>query len=333
MKRIIFMAACLFLTICLFDLPQCWGFRHLKEGEIPPDFKLKDLSGKTHSLSQSKGKVVLVLYWRVGQGRSLKALKELKVVFEKLSDQPLEILAITKDTDKLSEIKNLKKSLGIPFSILLDSGAEVYSEFGVFVFPSTALINRKGVYRFHYGGFRDNYQEEILGQVKLLIGLITEKELHAESENNHTSLTEDQKRAINHINLGKTLRKRGMDEKALQEFRKAVDLDTANPEGHIFLGLALLNQKEIEQALQHLKKGIELDSRSIDARIGLGRVYRMKGQTNKALEVLQAGPSLCPDSAVIHLELGIIYESLGKTNEALKHYKASTECYLKRKIY
>jgi len=59
----------------------------------------------------------------------------------------------------------------------------------------------------------------------------------------------------------------------------------------------------------------------------------MKGQTNKALEVLQAGPSLCPDSAVIHLELGIIYESLGKTNEALKHYKASTECYLKRKIY
>ncbi|MCK5257773.1 MAG: redoxin domain-containing protein, partial [Deltaproteobacteria bacterium] len=111
MKRIIFMAACLFLTICLFDLPQCWGFRHLKEGEIPPDFKLKDLSGKTHSLSQSKGKVVLVLYWRVGQGRSLKALKELKVVFEKLSDQPLEILAITKDTDKLSEIKNLKKSL------------------------------------------------------------------------------------------------------------------------------------------------------------------------------------------------------------------------------
>ena len=33
MKRIIFMAACLFLTICLFDLPQCWGFRHLKEGE------------------------------------------------------------------------------------------------------------------------------------------------------------------------------------------------------------------------------------------------------------------------------------------------------------
>jgi len=59
----------------------------------------------------------------------------------------------------------------------------------------------------------------------------------------------------------------------------------------------------------------------------------MKGLQDKALEVLQSGLNLCPDSAVIHLELGIIYEALGKTDEALKHYKTSTECYLKKKNY
>jgi len=182
MKRRIYIAACLFLTISFASLLQCWGFRHLKEGEIPPDFTLKDLRGKTHSLSQAKGKITVIIYWRVSQERSLSALKELKMLFEKLSDQPLEILAVTKDTGELSEIKKLKKSLEIPFPILLDSDAAVYSGFGVFVFPSTALIDRKGIYRFHYGGFRDDYQEKISGRVRLLLDLITENELQAKRE-------------------------------------------------------------------------------------------------------------------------------------------------------
>ena len=329
MKRSVVVIIYFLIAIFMTGSSQCWGFRNLKEGEPAPDFKLKDLDGKTHSLAQSKGKVMVILYWRVGQERSLKALKELKDIFEKLSDQPLQVLAITKETDKLSEIKSLKKSLEIPYPILLDRDAEVYAEFGVFVFPSTALIDKKGVYRFHHGGFRNNYHEEIFGLVRILLGLITKEELEAENTKDVLGLTDDQKKAINQIKLGKTLRQRGMDEKALQNLKKAVALDKANPEGHILLGLLLLDQQDTDQALQHLKKGIALDPRSIEAKIGLGRAYRIKGNTDKALGILQNGLSLCPDSAIIHLELGKIYESLGKTNEALKHYKASAECSLK----
>ena len=263
------------------------------------------------------------------QERSLNALKALKSIFEEFSDQPLQIMAITKDTDKLSDIKSLKKSIQLPYPLLLDKDAEVYAKFGVFVFPSTALIDKNGICSFHYGGFRENYYEEIVREVRILLGLITKEDLEAETMKDVVSLTEDQKRAMHYTKLGRTLRKRGMDEKALQNLKRAVELDKANPEGQILLGLLLLDQQETDQALQHLKKGIELDPRSIEAKIGLGRAYRMKGQTNKALGSLQNGLSLCPDSAIIHLELGKIYESLGKTNEALKHYKASAECSLK----
>lgn len=333
MKRIGLLIACFLLVVFLVSSLPCLGFRHLKEGESPPGFKLKDLEGKTHSLSQLKGKVTIVLYGRVGQERSLGAVKELKIIYENLSDQPLQILIITKDTDKneLTKIKGLKKSLGIPFPILLDSEEKVYAEFGVFVFPSTALIDKNGVYRSHYGGFPEDYYDVILGRTRVLLGIITEEELKAERERKIPTMTESQKRALNRINLGKTLLDRGMEEKAMQEFRKAVELDPDNPEGQILLGLSLVNQKEIEQALKHLEKGIELDPRSIDAKIGLGRAYRMKGQTDKALEILQTGLALIPNSAIIHLELGEIYEFLGKTDDALKHYKASAKCSLKKK--
>ena len=71
MKQHFRLAICLFLGILLVTSTQLWGFRHLKEGEPAPDFKLKDLEGKNYSLSESKGKVAIILYWRTDQERSL----------------------------------------------------------------------------------------------------------------------------------------------------------------------------------------------------------------------------------------------------------------------
>lgn len=328
MKRRI-VVVCLILALTVFFSSNGLGFRNIKEGDPIIDFSLKDLAGRTHSTARLKGKTILIIYWRVGQDRSHQALKELKLLSEKISDQPLQILAITKDVDKLSEIKSLKKSLELPFPVLLDSDAEVYSGFGIFVFPSTALVDGKGIHRFHYGGFRPDYQEEIFGQVRLQLGLITEEKLKAEKEKKFPTLTKDQKKAINHINLGRILRNRGLDEKAVLEAQKAVDLDQNNWEGRTLLGFCLLDQNEVDQALQHFQKAVYLNSRSSDAKIGLGTAYRMKGETQKALEILQSGLDLCPNSAVILLELGEIYESLGKTQEALKYYKSSAECSVK----
>ena len=323
MKRNFWLACALLLIISLLVQPLAWGFRNLKEGEKSPDFNLKGLDGKTHSLSQYKGKVVIVLYWRTGQERSLNALKALKSLHETFSDQPVQIIAITKDTGNRSTMKDLKKSLELPFPLLLDSKEEVYSRFGVFVFPSTALIDRKGMYRFHYGSFREGYAKAITGQTKVMLGLISENELRAEEGEAAPLVTEEQKRARNHINLAKTLKKRGMDEKAVEEIEKAVALDPSNPEGQILLGFFLLDQGELDQAIEHLSTGMELDPKSTDAKIGLGRAYRMKGQTDKALGILDTELNLFPDSAAIHLELGEAYESLGRTKEACEHYKAS----------
>ena len=64
MKKKCLLTSCLFLIVLVFTLPHSWGFRNLKEGEKVPDFNLKDLDGKTHSLSQSKRKVSIILYWR-----------------------------------------------------------------------------------------------------------------------------------------------------------------------------------------------------------------------------------------------------------------------------
>lgn len=333
MKKFIYTHTATFvLLLFLFTLPvsSAMAFRKLQEGQRPPDIILNDLDGNTFSLAASRGNQVVVLFWRVGQERSHDALKELKEIHKKFAQYSLKVFAITSDTDNLPEILALKKSLDLPFPILLDNKAEAYSSFGVFVIPSTAYIDSKGVYQFHYSGFRDGYMRDISDQVRLSLNLVTKEELGKEHRPKVASISKNKVKALHYINLGKRLMDRSLYEKALKEFESALAMDPDNVEAQIELGNTLLYLKKADQALKLFKSALILNKRSTRAKIGLGRAYRMLGENENALSALGAVIIPCPDSALIHLEMGKIYESIGNKDEALKNYKASAECYIKQ---
>ncbi len=319
------------LTVFLLFTTSCWGFRNLEVGRAVPDFALQGLDGKSYSLSQSKGSLVVILYWRIGQERSHSALEALKSLAKEFSDQPIRIFAITKDLQEKSKLESVRKTLDIPFPILIDRKEEVYSSFGIFVFPATAIIDKKGTALFLYSGLRDEYRTELSQQIRLALGLITAQELEKEKQKKGAQLSKEQRKALDHVNLGKKLRDRLLDEKALQEFKKAVELDPGNAEGHELLGLSLLEKEKTDEAIASFKKALQLNPRSTDAQVGLGSAYRLQGKNDEALEILKKGVFLCPSSAIFHLELGRTYESMGKTAEALQHYKKAAECSLKVK--
>jgi len=319
----------LLLFLCTLPVSSVWAFRKIQEGQKSPQITLNDLDGNTFSFGDSRGNPVVVLFWRVGQKRSHDALKELKEIHNKFAQHSLKVFAITRDTENLPEILALKKSLDLPFPVLLDGKGEAYSSFGVFVFPSTAYIDSKGVFRFHYSGFRDRYMRDISDQIRLNLNLVTKEELEKEHGPNVESISKNKAKSLHHFNLGKRLKGRGLYEKALKEFENALDLDPDNAEAKIELGNILLYFKKADQALKMFKSALILNNRSTNAKIGLGRAYRMLGDNKNALSALGTVVLPCPDSALIHLEMGKIYESLGNKDDALKQYKAAAECYLK----
>ena len=159
----------------------CQAFRHLKEGQPIPEFSLKGIDGKTYDSSSIKNKICIITYFRTGQLRSEQALQTLKDLSEKFKDQPLTILAVTKDTD-MGKIKDLNKTLNLPFPILYDEEALFYKDLGVFVFPVTAIFDRKTLLHYQYAGCRSDFHDELSGQIRLLLGLITKEELEKEHE-------------------------------------------------------------------------------------------------------------------------------------------------------
>jgi peroxiredoxin len=116
------------------------------------DFEVSLINGDSFKLSSYLGKVVLIDFWDVRCAPCIKALPELKSLYEQFHGEGFEIIAISLDKDKELLMKFLdKNSLMWPISCSFkgfnhDETALIY---GINATPSTWLVDRKGILRFN----------------------------------------------------------------------------------------------------------------------------------------------------------------------------------------
>lgn len=63
-------------------------------GYTPPDFTFHDMEGKTHRLSEYRGKVVLLDFWMINCGWCQEAIPTMVEAYRRLHDKRLEIIGI-----------------------------------------------------------------------------------------------------------------------------------------------------------------------------------------------------------------------------------------------
>ncbi|HVM92253.1 MAG TPA: TlpA disulfide reductase family protein [Terriglobales bacterium] len=106
------------------------------------DLSLKDLNGKTWTLSALRGKVVLVNFWATWCPPCRKEMPDLQALYERFEPQGLVILGISdEETSKVEPFIHERK---VTFPILLDPGREVNEEFIVKGIPKSFVYDREG---------------------------------------------------------------------------------------------------------------------------------------------------------------------------------------------
>jgi len=74
--------------------------QRLAAGNKAPDFSLQDVSGKWVSLSDFKGKTVLLSFWASWEKGTLHNLDMLKIMYEDYKDKDIEFIAVSMDKDE-----------------------------------------------------------------------------------------------------------------------------------------------------------------------------------------------------------------------------------------
>ncbi len=120
-----------------------------------PPFRLIDLEGAAHSLTDYRGKVVFLNFWATWCGPCKVEMPAMEALYQTFRSQGLEILAVSVDQQGAAITRPFKEAMGLSFPILHDSDYQVGLQYGARTLPMTYVIDRNGIIRQRVFGARD----------------------------------------------------------------------------------------------------------------------------------------------------------------------------------
>ena len=133
---IVLMTSVLLVVGCSSPAPQV--------GKPAPDFQLPNLEGQPISLSDFRGKPVLVNFWAVRCPPCRFEMPFIQAIFEESSDTGLVILAVNIG-ETPSRVRDFIQSGNFSFLVLLDTNQDVALEYNIRGIPTTFFIDKEGV--------------------------------------------------------------------------------------------------------------------------------------------------------------------------------------------
>jgi cytochrome c biogenesis protein CcmG, thiol:disulfide interchange protein DsbE len=135
------------------------------------DFTLRDVNGTSVTLSQYKGKVVLLNFWATWCGPCQVEMPHLQAMYTELASQGFVVLGISTDDAKFdAQVKPLAKSKGLTYSILRDPTTTVVTQYNpAKTLPYNVVIDRKGQIAKVHAGYTPGDEVTLKAEIKELL--------------------------------------------------------------------------------------------------------------------------------------------------------------------
>jgi peroxiredoxin len=163
MQRIVLTGIC-----CLLAAGAARPAAAAPAGEQAPDFVLKSLAGENLRLSEYRGEVVMLSFWASWCGQCRAQLRGLADVYARYRGAGAELFAVSLDRSR-RDAEDAAASLGLTYPVLFDAGGKVGALYGVDSMPELVLIDRDGVVRKIFAGYRRGEEQQYLHSVRDLL--------------------------------------------------------------------------------------------------------------------------------------------------------------------
>ncbi|MBN2638472.1 MAG: TlpA family protein disulfide reductase [Bacteroidales bacterium] len=145
----------------------------IKIGEKAPDFTVTMLNGKKYTLSELRGKVVLVNFWATWCPPCMREFTEIPnhIIEPFAGNKNFVFLPISRGESQQvvdEKMEQLKKQ-GISFNVGLDPDKKIYSNYATAFIPRNFLIDQKGNVVYFSVGYTPKSMSDLVAKIHELL--------------------------------------------------------------------------------------------------------------------------------------------------------------------
>ncbi|AKA67625.1 cytochrome c biogenesis protein/redoxin [Clostridium scatologenes] len=145
-----------------------------KEDKIKaPDFSLVDQYGKTHKLSDYRGKVVFLNFWATWCSPCKGELPHIEEVYKEYENNNKDVIILGVTAPNLGKegskkhIMDFLNKQGYTFPVVFDITGEIMEQYSIEAFPTTFIIDKEGnVNKYVPGAINKTTMESLINNVK-----------------------------------------------------------------------------------------------------------------------------------------------------------------------
>ena len=134
-------------------------WRRIEPKAVAPAFTLPQLDGSPVSLSDYRGRIVILEFWATWCGPCRFSVPSLEIVYKKYHDRGLQVLLINQDEPPDKVRRWAERRFTAP--ILLDQGGRVAARYGVSGIPQLYIVDRDGNLIFAHDGYSGGLERNL----------------------------------------------------------------------------------------------------------------------------------------------------------------------------
>ncbi len=121
-------------------------------------------------------------------------------------------------------------------------------------------------------------------------------------------------------NLGILYQEIGDDHSAYETYQSLIRVKPDYEKVYNNLGILFYQRGQYGEALESFQKALTINPKNLESYLNLGVIYKKQGQWEKAVESYQKALSINPLHKETHYNIGLLYEQRGEVELAIGHY-------------
>lgn len=130
-------------------------------GDLAPDFTVEMLDGRKITLSELRGKVVMVCFWATWCPPCRQELAHLQEgVIDQFAGKDLVVLPISRG-EKRDVVEKFIADNGYQFAVGLDPEQSIYKQYATNYIPRTFIVDKRGKVVYRVAGYDEETAKEV----------------------------------------------------------------------------------------------------------------------------------------------------------------------------